>query len=181
MLNALFDGVEPQAGAQRDGRLAGRCVRWASVALLSLGAAAAQADTVTSSASSAASSTSASLGSLSDSVEGSSKSSGGGDKRAQAGTYRLVQIDESATRPGQVGLRLQGLDAHGAARELRVWVPQQVLAVAGVAVGQQVEVSARDYGLAFALRADAARPAAPFFLALDEATRRDLRTTAVPI
>lgn len=133
----------------------------------------AAASDLASSASSAGSS--ASVGSSSASVEASSGSSGGGEKKVAEGGYRIVEVAEAADRPaGGVRLKLEPLQpGHGAAFALVL--PQAAYDDSRLGVGDVVQARHRHYGIEFA-RADSMRP---FFLALDDAWHRELRTTPV--
>lgn len=132
---------------------------------LALLAAAAQADTVTSSASSAASQ---SIGSLSDSVSGSSEASSGGEKKTAAGTYRVTAV---AAVDGE-RLRLQLEPTEGQAAGFALTLPAPVAAQQGLQPGATLHVAGRAYGLAFAAKAGEA----PFFLAVEDRLRRDFES-----
>ncbi len=148
----------------------------ATVALIGL-LAAAPAHASGSSASSASSEAgSASVGSLSTSFETSSASSTGGEKVA-TGDYRLLEVAESAGRPDAVRLKLQAVPGTGATGEFFLHVPRVTAERHGVATGQVVSASTRPYGVEFALGA----PRQAFFLLMDDAWYRELRTTAVRI
>ncbi|MDE2146519.1 MAG: hypothetical protein KGJ24_07500 [Burkholderiales bacterium] len=130
-----------------------------------------------SSASSAASdSASQSVGSLSTSLQKSSNASSPDDRQA-AGDYRIVDMAQAAGEPGALRLTLQALDRPGAAGELQLTLPQATAERARLAAGQIVNARARPWGLEFA-RGDDGQA---FFLALDDAAWRDLRTRAVPL
>ena len=148
----------------------------ATVALIAL-LAATPARASGSSASSASSEAgSASVGSLSTSFEASSKSSTG-DEKVSAGDYRLIEVAESAGRPDALRLKLQAVPGTGAAGEFFLHVPRVTAERHGVASGQVVSASERPYGIEFALGA----PRQAFFLLMDDAWYRELRTTVVRI
>jgi hypothetical protein len=130
----------------------------------------ARAESFTSSASSASS---ASVGSLSTSVERSSASSGGGDKKASAGEYRIVGIGAAPAREGYLRLTLQ--QGAGAAPSVYLTLPEAVAGEAGLVTGLKVAVRERDYGLEFARAVDGRS----FFLALTDAWYDDLQTRRV--
>lgn len=130
-----------------------------------------------SSASSASSEAgSASVGSLSTSLETSSASSTGG-KEVAAGEYRLIEVAESGARPDALRLKLQAVPGTGAAGEFFLHVPRATVERHGVAAGQLVSARDRPYGVEFAL----GTPRQAFFLLMDDAWYRELRTTAVTI
>ena len=138
------------------------------------------AESLGSAASSAASSAS---GSVSDSVQGSSKSSSGETKVAD-GAYRVLEVAQ-ADKPGHLALRLQLADARkeaesDAAGAFTLRLPQTALGPQGIAVGDIVRVRNRAYGLEFARATQGAEPA-PFFLALTDATLRELRSHALSL
>jgi hypothetical protein len=119
---------------------------------------------------------SASIGGSSTSIEQSSKSSAGDAKQA-AGPYRIVAVAPAADRPGLMRVALEPDGAAGAAsstpREAIVLVVPVAAYEAGrLQAGERVVASARDYGLEFA-RADTNEA---FFLVVDDAWQRDLRT-----
>ena len=150
----------------------------ATVAFALMGAlAAAPARASGSSASSASSEAgSASVGSLSTSLETSSNSSTGG-KEVAAGDYRLIEVADSAGRPDAVRLTLQAVPGTGAAGEFYLHVPRVTAERHGVAAGQLVNARTRPYGVEFALGA----PRQAFFLLMDDAWYREMRTTVVTI
>jgi hypothetical protein len=123
-----------------------------------------------SSASSASSAGSESSGSVSDSIGGSSKSSSGGDKKVAAGQYRVIDVAEAPGKPGSTRLKLQGQGD-----EFFLTVPKAALAERALPAGALVQVSERPYGYEFAY-ADTRQA---FFLALDDAWQRELRSHAI--
>ncbi|MBL8329232.1 MAG: hypothetical protein JNJ71_10300 [Rubrivivax sp.] len=140
--------------------------------LLGAGTLTARAESLGSAASSASSGASSAAGSLSDSVQGSSKSSSGETKVAD-GAYRVIAVAQ-ADKPGHLRLQLRAEPAPSdASAELSLTLPEAAIAPRGLAVGEIVQVRNRSYGLEFA-RGDAAGHA-PFFLALNQATLRELR------
>ena len=79
---------------------------------------------------------SASVGSLSTSIENSSDASSKGGDVAQ-GDYRIIEVAAAPARPGTVRVTLQALAAQGAEGRLFLYVPQQTVAGAQLAVGEQ--------------------------------------------
>ena len=125
-----------------------------------------------SSASSASSEgSSASVGSLSTSIEKSSKSSSKDDKVAQ-GDYRIVEIAAADRQPGKLRLTLQAVDGQD---EFFLYMPEAAVQQGRLATGGVVTAKLRDYGVEFA-SADTA-----FFLVLNDAWHRELRTRPVTI
>lgn len=141
-------------------------MRLALLALLTLAAAGAQADSLVSSAAGAGS---ASSGSVSDSLKQSSASSSAGERRAE-GRYRVTEV---ALADDVDKLRLT-LQRDGEA-PLALTLPSQALAARPVKVGDEVQATPQPYGIAFA-HADTGRP---FFLVLEDAWARELATRAV--
>jgi hypothetical protein len=130
-----------------------------------------------SSASSATSSASmASIGSLSNSVERSSASSTQGTNVA-AGDYRVVEVADADHRPQAMRLTLQAVAGSGAEGEFYLWVPRDTLARHGVDAGQVLTARTRPYGIEFAH----GNPRQAFFLVMDDAWYRELRTTPVTL
>lgn len=130
-----------------------------------------------SSTSSAASdSASSTVGSLSDSVQGSSNSSSG-DRKTAAGDYRVTEVAAVEQRPGDLRLTLAAVPGSGAEGEFYLYVPRRTVDEHAIATGMTVNAQDRPYGLQFAL-GDARRP---FFLAVDDAWLRELRTTPVSL
>lgn len=140
-------------------------------------AATAQAESLGSAASSASSAGSASSGSLSDSVQGSSRSSGG--QQVADGDYRVIEMAEAAGKPGFVTLRLRAAAAD--AGEFTLTLPAQALQPQALGVGDVVHARNRTYGLEFARTLPATGAREPFFLALTDAARRELRSQALSL
>lgn len=137
----------------------------------------AHAESLGSAASSASSAGSASSGSLSDSVQGSSRSSGG--QQVADGDYRVIGMAEAAGRPGFVRLRLR---AEATADDtFTLTVPAQALAPQALGVGDVVHARNRPYGLEFARTLPATGAREPFFLALTDAAQRELRSQALSL
>ena len=113
----------------------------------------------------------ASVGSSSTSIEQSSQSSTR-DNRVAEGRYRIEAVAAVTGEPETVRLNLQPLDG-GAAFSLLI--PQATYDGARLGVGDAVRAAPRPYGTEFA-RAD---PGQAFFLVLDDAASRDLRTRPV--
>jgi len=120
-------------------------------------------------ASSASSAGSASSGSISDSL-GSSSNSSKNDKKVAAGQYRVIDVAEAPGKPGATRLKLQGQG-----NEFFLTVPKAALADRALPTGALVQVSERPYGYEFAY-ADTRQA---FFLALDDAWQRELRSHAI--
>ena len=149
-------------------RLAGLALLAGATALPALAAGSA------SSASSAGSS--ASFGSLSTSIETSSDASSKGGDVAQ-GDYRIIELAAAPARPGTLRLTLQALAAPGAEGRLFLYVPQQTVAGAQLAVGERVNARERPYGLEFAR----GEPLQAFFLVVHDEGARELRTRPVTL
>lgn len=132
--------------------------------LLALAVGAVQAGSLTSSAASSASKT---VGSLSDSITGSSQSSGDG-RVAAAGAYRVTAL---ARLDGE-RVQLQLAPAAGQAQGFALTLPATVAAQQGLQAGAALWVAERPWGLAFA----AQDGAAPFFLAVDDSLRSDFES-----
>jgi hypothetical protein len=121
---------------------------------------------------------SASVGSVSTSIEQSSKSSSGDNKTAE-GPYRIIDVADAPAQPGgapRVRLTLQPTEALPAGTPGFVLVlPQTTYLGARLGTGDVVLATGRDYGLEFA-RADTREA---FFLVVDDAWQRDLKTRAL--
>jgi hypothetical protein len=121
---------------------------------------------------------SASVGSVSTSLEtssnASSNSSSGGDRKAE-GAYRVERVAAAADRPGHVRVFLAPLQTHTDGAPIALVLPKETARTAALQSGDTVLVAGRPYGLAF-LRAD--QPA-PFFLALNDGARPEMRTRAL--
>jgi hypothetical protein len=128
-------------------------------------------------ASSASSASSASIGSLSTSIGKSSDASSGKGGQVARGDYRVIEVAAAERGPDTLRVRLQALDPDVALPEFDLYLPVQALPEGGLAAGQTVAVSERAYGLAFAR---AGRKEA-FFLVLEDAWFRELRTTPVAL
>jgi hypothetical protein len=120
-------------------------------------------------ASSASSAGSASSGSASDSIKGSSNSSGAPAKVA-AGDYRIEAVTAAADRPGMVRVALQAVARDGADSAFVLVLPQVTFEQQGLARGDTVSARARPYGLEFA-RTDTR---AAFFLVLADDWKREI-------
>lgn len=145
-----------------------------AAAALCLGMAAMPAAASESASSAASSGSSASIGSVSDSFRGSSD---GSSKTTTAeGDYKVIEVAAVADRPGTARLRLQAL-ANRDAGEVLLDLPALTVERNGIAPGQVVAVQARPYGMAFA-RGDTRQA---FFLVLDDAWYRELRSHAVAL
>jgi hypothetical protein len=117
---------------------------------------------------------SASVGSLSTSLETSSNSSTGGDRKA-TGPYTVEQVAAAADRPGHVRVALVPTHANVQGQAFVLVLPQATADTARLQRGDTVVVAERSYGLAFS-RGD---EVGAFFLALSDAARPELRTRAV--
>lgn len=136
-----------------------------ALALLTLAATVAQADSFVSSAAGAGS---ASSGSVSDSLKASSGSSTGGERRAE-GRYRVTAVAQAEGDKLTLTLTRDG------AETLALTLPRQALAARGLQPGDDVQATPQPYGVAFA-HADTGRA---FFLVLDDAWHRELAARVV--
>jgi hypothetical protein len=130
----------------------------------------AHADSFASSASSAGS---ASSGSVSDSLQGSSKSSTGDNRRAD-GNYKIIDIDQTPGRAGSTRIALQADDPQ---QRIVLDLPEAVFARQGLGRGDFVHAQNRSYGIEFA-RADTRQA---FFLVLDDAVFNELAARKVTL
>lgn len=140
------------------------------VLLASLALAAVSAAQATSFASSAAGAGSASSGSVSDSLQASSGSSTGGDKRAE-GRYRVTEVAQADA--GRLRLTL----VRDGAEPVALTLPREALAARAVNVGDTVQATPQPYGVAFA-HADTGQA---FFLVLEDAWHRELAARVVTL
>jgi type IV secretory pathway TrbL component len=129
----------------------------------------AHADSFTSSASSAGS---ASSGSVSDSLQGSSHSSTGGNNRRADGNYQIIDIDQTPGRAGSTRIAMQAGDPQ---QRIVLDLPQAVFAKQGLGRGDFVHAQNRPYGIEFA-RADTREA---FFLVLEDAVFNELAARKV--
>lgn len=104
----------------------------------------ATADSFVSSASSAGSTSS---GSVSDSLQGSSNSSDGHDKKVADGDYRILDM---APTPGRSGIASLTLEATGTPQRVVLNLPQKVVDQRGLQPGSVVHAQNRAYGIEFA-------------------------------
>jgi hypothetical protein len=125
-------------------------------------------------ASSASSAGSESSGSVSDSL-GTSSNSSNHDKRVAAGQYRVIDVAQAPAKAGRTRMTLRAV-ADGA-QEFWLDVPDHALAQRAVRTGELVQVNEREYGYEFAY-ADTRQP---FFLALQDAWYRELKSRQVAI
>jgi hypothetical protein len=125
------------------------------------------------SASSASDSLSTSMADLSDSISNSSTSSSPGQHRAE-GDYRVIDVAEVPDRPRLLRLHLQPLpeDRDGT---VDLTLPREAVAAAHVDKGGVITALPRPYGIEFATGA----AHEPFFLALDDAWMREMRSNPV--
>ena len=146
----------------------------ASLAVLMACMAAAPAFADSSIASSASDSISTSFAKISDSLSNSSASSSPGQHQAK-GDYKVIEVAEVEGRPGMLRLRLQPLVPTEQGGEVQLVLPRQAAEAGHVAPEVVVTALERPYGIAFATRPQHEA----FFLALDDAWARELRTNAV--
>jgi hypothetical protein len=130
----------------------------------------AHADSFASSASSAGS---ASSGSVSDSLQGSSNSSTGGNRRAD-GNYKIIDIDHTPGRAGSTRIAMQADDPQ---QRIVLDLPEAVFARQGLVRGDFVHAQNRSYGIEFA-RADTRQA---FFLVLEDAVFNELAARKVTL
>jgi hypothetical protein len=130
----------------------------------------AHADSFASSASSAGS---ASSGSVSDSLQGSSNSSTGGNRRAD-GNYKIIDIDQTPGRAGSTRIAMQADDPQ---QRIVLDLPEAVFARQGLVRGDFVHAQNRSYGIEFA-RADTRQA---FFLVLEDAIFNELAARKVTL
>ena len=127
-------------------------------------------------ASSASDSVSTSFAKLSDSLSDSSASSSPGQHQAK-GDYKVIDVAEVEGRPGMLRLRLQPLVPADQGGEVQLVLPRQAAEAGHVAKDAVVSALERPYGIAFA----SSPQHEAFFLALDDAWERELRTNAVTV
>ena len=125
-------------------------------------------------ASSASDSSTTSLGSASDSLRGSSDSSSRPNRVAE-GDYRIIEVAQVDARPGFARLTLRAVAEGGG--ELRLELPQAVVAQAGLAAQQLVSARQRPYGIEFAQ----GEPRQGFYLVLADEWYRELQSNAVAL
>jgi hypothetical protein len=124
------------------------------------------------STSSASSAGSASSGSVSDSLQGSSHSSNGDQRRAD-GNYRIIDIDHTPGRAGSTRVAMQA----GEQQRIVLDLPEAVFARQGLTRGDFVQARNRPYGLEFA-RADTREA---FFLVLEDTVYKELAARKVTL
>jgi len=127
-------------------------------------------------ASSASDSISTSFAKLSDSLSNSSASSSPGQHQAK-GDYKVIDVAEVDGRPNMLRLRLQPLEPAQQGGEVQLVLPRQAAEAGHVARDTVVSALERPYGVAFATSPQHEA----FFLALDDAWARELRTNAVTL
>lgn len=130
----------------------------------------------TSFASSASDSASSAASSASDSLQGSSNSSGGTNQVAE-GDYRVVEVLAMAGPRDTVQLRLAAPAGAQGDAELRLTLPRDVWANAGLTSDDAVRLRLRPYGYEFAN----ARTTTPFFLVLHDTWQRELSNRPVTL
>jgi hypothetical protein len=87
-----------------------------------------------------------------------------------AGQYRVIDVADAPGKPGSTRLKLQGQG-----NEFFLDLPKAALADRALPAGSLVQVNERAYGYEFAY-ADTRQA---FFLALDDAWQRELRSHAI--
>jgi hypothetical protein len=122
-------------------------------------------------ASSASSAGSASSGSVSDSLHGSSKSSTGGDKTADA-DYRIIDV---AAVPGRAGIARITMRADDPSQEIALDLPQAIVERQRLVPGDSVHSRKQVYGYEFA-RSDSREA---FYLVLADDWYSDLAARPV--
>lgn len=135
---------------------------------------AAQADSAVSSASSAGS---ASSGSVSDSLSGSSNSSGGGQRKVADGAYRIIDIAAAPERAGVIGRTRLTLQADDPQQRVVLDLPQATFAAELLAVGDAMYAQNRPYGIEFG-RGDTRQP---FYLVLADQWYGELASRPVSL
>lgn len=124
--------------------------------------------------SSASDSLTASSGALSDSVRGISNSSSRATGVAE-GDYKVIEVADATDKPGAVQMTLQA--TADAQNRFVLVLPQHAFDAGGVAAGGVVGVKHRAYGLEFAN----GQTRQPFYLALNDASLRELQNHAVTL
>jgi len=147
----------------------------ASIACGLLCAAAVPALAASTASSSVSDSITTSVGSLSTSLENSSHSSTKDHKDVAQGDYRITDMAALPERQGTVRVTLQALARPGPEGELLLYLPAEAAQQGRLAPGGVVTARHRAYGVEFA----EGEPRQAFYLALDDAWYRELRTRAV--
>ncbi len=124
------------------------------------------------STSSASSAGSASSGSVSDSLQGSSNSSTGDQRRAD-GNYQIIDIEHTPGRAGSTRVAMQA----GEQERIVLDLPEAVFAKQGLVRGDFVHAQNRPYGIEFA-RADTREA---FFLVLEDTVYKELAARKVTL
>lgn len=128
-----------------------------------------------STASSASDSASSATSSASDSLKTSSNGSSKATTAVTDGDYKVIEVAALTDRPGAVRMKLQAVAEPSAESEFFLYLPQPVFDKSPLGAGQIVAARQRPYGVEFA-RGDTGRA---FFLVLDDAAYRDLKSNAV--
>ncbi|MBL8288343.1 MAG: hypothetical protein JNL85_10205 [Rubrivivax sp.] len=134
---------------------------------------------------------SASVGSISTSFNASSDASSPG-RPVRQGKYRVQEIVVAAGREGYLRLTLRAEKAGAAATAeatetaaaddtYHLYLPQETVARAAIAPGQQISARARPYGLELAKVAADGRSREAFFLVVDDERYRELQTRPVTL
>jgi hypothetical protein len=151
-----------------------RTTSLASLALL-LAAISLPTQAASSTASSASDSASSATSSASDSLKTSSNGSSKATTAVTDGDYKVIEVAALTDRPGTVRIKLQAVADPGADSEFFLYLPQQIIDKSSLGAGHIVAARQRPYGVEFA-RGDTRQA---FFLVLDDAAYRDLKSNAV--
>jgi hypothetical protein len=128
-----------------------------------------------STASSASDSASSATSSASDSLKTSSNGSSKATTAVTDGDYKIIEVAALIDRPGTVRMKLQAVADPSAGSEFFLYLPQPIFDKNPLGAGQIVAARQRPYGVEFA-RGDTRQA---FFLVLDDAAYRDLKSNAV--
>ena len=128
-----------------------------------------------STASSASDSASSATSSASDSLKTSSNGSSKATTAVTDGDYKVIEVAAVTERPGTVRMKLQAVADPSPDSEFFLYLPQQIFDKSPLGAGQIVAARQRPYGVEFA-RGDTRQA---FFLVLDDAAYRDLKSNAV--
>jgi hypothetical protein len=115
---------------------------------------------------------------ISKSSDESSKSSKSSTQKVAQGPYEVTAVAIAADKPDALRLTLHALQAD--AEDFELTVPRQIAEQHQIAVRSVIEATAREYGMAFALR-DTAGSAHTFFLVLEDAWHKELDNRPVTL
>lgn len=115
---------------------------------------------------------------ISKSSEESSNSSKSSAQQIAQGPYEVTAVAVATDNPDALRLTLHALQAD--AEDFELTVPRQIAEQNQIAVRSVIEASAREYGLAFALR-DTAGGARTFFLVLEDEWHKELDNRPVTL